>query len=418
MIFSQRIYWTILGYIVLILLTSGAGLWLIFSLRGIIIGTWLLLCSLLQIGGLVRHLNSFNRKVRLFFDAIEDRDNTFRYPEENVHTEQQLLHRSLNRINTLLAQNQIDFQKQEHFFQSLLEQVPNGIIAWDDMGKIKIVNGAALRLLNCDSLTHLHQLELLLQQEENKKRFSISQNKMKLQNETISLLSIQDIDDELTNKESESWNKLSHVLTHEIMNTIAPIVSLSQTLASYPELSAKAIRGLHIIQEQSERLMEFTESFRHLSYLPQPEKQTFSLSDLLSELKELLSTDFKVNQIAFTIECLPESISILGDKKQLSQVFLNLLKNSMQALEGCSQGAGTLSIHVEQKENIIIDIIDNGPGIPAEIQEKVFIPFYTTKTEGTGIGLSLCKEIIRRHDGHLFIEESQPGKTVFRIELP
>lgn len=416
MIFSQRIYWIIWGYILLILFTAGTGLWLICSLRGIIIGTLLILCSFLQIASLVARLNSFNRKIRLFLDAVENHDNMFYYPENKVSEQQQLLHRSLNRINALLAQTQTNYQKQEHFFQSLLEQVPSGIVAWDKSGKIKIANRAALHLLNRDSITHFHQLEQLLLKEENKKRFSISQSEIKLQNEQITLLSIQDIVEELNDKESESWNKLSHVLAHEIMNTIAPIISLSQTLASYPELSDKAIRGLHIIQEQSERLMEFTESFRHLSYLPQPEKQCFSLSHLLHKLKELLDSDFQENQITFTLYCSLESIFIIGDEKQLSQVFLNLLKNAMQALEGRSQGI--ISINVEQKEYVIIDITDNGVGIPAEIQEKVFIPFYTTKSEGTGIGLSLCKEIVRRHNGHLFIHESRFGKTVFRMELP
>lgn len=416
MIFSQRIYWIILGHIALILLTLGTGLWLVFSLRGIVIGSLLIVCALFQIGGLTTHLNSFNRKVRLFFDAVEDRDNTFYYPEQKVSKEQQLLNRSLNRINTLLAQSQIDYQKQEHFYRLLLEEVPSGVLAWDDSGKIRIANSAALSLLNCDSLTNYPQLELLLQQEESPKRFSISQNRIKLQEETITLLSIQDIGDQLSEKESESWNKLSHVLTHEIMNTIAPILSLSQTLSAYPELPEKAIRGLQIIHAQSERLMEFTESFRHLSYLPQPDKKPFSLSNLLLNLKELLHTDFQENRITFTLQCLPESISMEGDESQLSQVFLNLLKNAMQALEGNTRGI--ISISAEQNEQVTIYITDNGSGIPLEIQEKVFIPFFTTKAEGTGIGLSLCKEMIRRHEGHLTIHESRPGRTVFRIDLP
>ena len=200
------------------------------------------------------------------------------------------------------------------------------------------------------------------------------------------------------------------------MNTIAPIISLSQTLASYPEISEKGIRGLHIIQAQSERLMEFTESFRHLSYLPQPEKRLFSLSDLLHNLEELLQTNFQENNISFTLRCSPESIITEGDEKQLSQVFLNLLKNAMQALEGHPHGE--LSLQAEQNEHIVIDITDNGPGIPPEILDKVFIPFFTTKSEGTGIGLSLCKEIIRRHEGHLSVKESKAGKTIFHIELP
>ena len=404
MIFSRHIYWTILLRILLILATSGTGLWLIISQRGIIIGMLLIICSLFQIGGIVTYLNNINRKLRLFFDAIEDRDNTFSYPEQGINEEQQQLNRSLNRINALLAQTKMDYQKQEHFYRSLLEKVPNGIIAWNNSKKIIFVNNTALTLLNIESLTLYSQLENILQNEKN------------LQDETITLLSIQDIDDRLNENESESWSKLSHVLTHEIMNTIAPIISLSQTLASYPEISEKGIRGLHIIQAQSERLMEFTESFRHLSYLPQPEKRLFSLSDLLHNLEELLQTNFQENNISFTLRCSPEPMMTEGDEKQLSQVFLNLLKNAMQALEGHPHGE--LSLQAEQDEYIVIDITDNGPGIPPEIMDKVFIPFFTTKSEGTGIGLSLCKEIIRRHEGHLAIKESRAGKTVFHIELP
>ena len=306
MIFSRHIYWTILLRILLILATSGTGLWLIISQRGIIIGMLLIICSLFQIGGIVTYLNNINRKLRLFFDAIEDRDNTFSYPEQGINEEQQQLNRSLNRINALLAQTKMDYQKQEHFYRSLLEKVPNGIIAWNNSKKIIFVNNTALTLLNIESLTLYSQLENILQNEKNRKRLSLSQSQMKLQDETITLLSIQDIDDRLNENESESWSKLSHVLTHEIMNTIAPIISLSQTLASYPEISEKGIRGLHIIQAQSERLMEFTESFRHLSYLPQPEKRLFSLSDLLHNLEELLQTNFQENNISFTLRCSPE----------------------------------------------------------------------------------------------------------------
>lgn len=195
------------------------------------------------------------------------------------------------------------------------------------------------------------------------------------------------------------------------MNTIAPIISLSQTLSAYPDNSEKTLRGLHIIQAQSERLLEFTESFRRLSYLPQPERKRFSLTALLQNLQELLSTDFQENQIHFTLTCQPESIDMDGDANQLSQVLLNLLRNSMQALDGRTDGA--IEIYVYRDEHISIDITDNGPGIPDELQEKAFIPFFTTKSEGTGIGLSLCQQIIRNHNGHLSILESRPGKTVF-----
>lgn len=415
MIFSRHIYWTILLHIILILATSGTGIWLIVSLHGIVIGILLIICSLFQIGGLVNRLNSFNKKLRLFFDAIEDKDNMLYFPESNVSKEQEILNRSLNRINSLLAKSQTAYSKQEHFYRSLLEEIPSGVLAWDSSGKIIMVNSAAQTLLGCQQLVKYNQLESILQEKEKKEKLCLSQNQMKLQGETITILSIKDISDELNDKESESWNKLSHVLTHEIMNTIAPIISLSQTLSTYPDNSEKMLRGLQIIQTQSERLLEFTESFRHLSYLPQPEKKLFSLTAILQNLQELLSSNFKENHIVFNLTCQPESIEMKGDGNQLSQVLLNLIKNSMQALEGRTDGA--IEIYARQDERISIDIIDNGPGIPDEWQEKVFIPFFTTKSEGSGIGLSLCKQIIRNHNGHLSILQSRPGKTVFHIDI-
>lgn len=416
MIFSKHIYVVILAYILLILAISGAGMWMILSKTGIIIGGLLILCSFFLIGALTHRLNTLNRKIRLFFDAVQDKENILLFPEENVSQEQKLLNRSLNRINSLLLQTKVEYQKQEHFYHSLLQEVPSGVLAWDRSGKIVIANSAALHLLKCNQLSNSQQVERLLTNREIYNHLSISRNQMTLQGEVFTLLSIKDIQDELSDKESESWSKLTHVLTHEIMNTIAPVISLSQTLSLYSDMNEKAKQGLSIIQGQSERLMEFTESFRHLSYMPQPEKKPFLLNELVRKLEILLETDFRENQITFSVQCHPLSIEINGDENQLSQVFLNLLKNAMQALEGRTDGA--ISLRVSQTEHILIEIADNGIGIPEELQEKVFIPFFTTKSEGTGIGLSLCKQIIRQHQGHLSIGISQPGKTIFIIELP
>lgn len=416
MLFSKHIYVVILAYILLILAISGAGMWMILSKTGIIIGGLLILCSFFLIGALTHRLNTLNRKIRLFFDAVQDKENILLFPEENVSQEQKLLNRSLNRINSLLLQTKVEYQKQEHFYHSLLQEVPSGVLAWDRSGKIVIANSAALHLLKCNQLSNSQQVERLLTNREIYNHLSISRNQMTLQGEVFTLLSIKDIQNELSDKESESWSKLTHVLTHEIMNTIAPVISLSQTLSLYSDMNEKAKQGLSIIQGQSERLMEFTESFRHLSYMPQPEKKPFLLNELVRKLEILLETDFRENQITFSVQCHPLSIEINGDENQLSQVFLNLLKNAMQALEGRTDGV--ISLRVSQTEHILIEIADNGIGIPEELQEKVFIPFFTTKSEGTGIGLSLCKQIIRQHQGHLSIGISQPGKTIFIIELP
>lgn len=419
MLFSRRIYFIILFHLLLILFTAGTGLWMILSHTGFIIGGLLLLCSLFQIGGLTRQLNGFNRRIKLFFDAVEDRENMLYFPEQDVSREQALLNRSLNRINDLLTQTKTENQRQEHFYRSLLEEVPIGILAWNASGRIIVANSAVFSLLGCSFFPNREQVEQLLNSKESRQRLSISRRQMVLQEEVVTLVSLKDISDELTDKESESWNKLTHVLTHEIMNTIAPVLSLSQTLSTYPALPEKAVRGLSIIREQSERLMEFTESFRHLSYLPRPEVKRFSLTALLRNLETLLQTDFEHRQLSFSLQCPPDDLFIEADENQLSQVLLNLLRNAMQALESCTDSTGIICLRAARNNHhLLIEITDNGPGILPELQEKVFIPFFTTKTEGTGIGLSLCQQIIRQHGGHLTIRESRPGQTTFSIDLP
>lgn len=168
MLFSRHIYWTILGHILFILVTSGTGLWLIISQQGVVIGILLVICSLFQIGRLVNKLNSFNQKLRLFFDAIEDKDNMLYFPENNVSREQEMLNRSLNRINTLLIRTQAEYSKQEHFYRSLLEEVPSGVLAWDSSGKIMMANSAALTLLGCQQLAQYDQLKPILQEKRRK----------------------------------------------------------------------------------------------------------------------------------------------------------------------------------------------------------------------------------------------------------
>lgn len=343
------------------------------------------------------------------------------------------LSHSLNRINELLATAKSDSRKQEKFYYSLLEEIPSGVIAWNSEGKIILANSMALLLLGFEQLIFVRQLKQrypeirdFLQQNKiqkpavihsiGKRQLSLSLNYMKLESETITLLAIKDISNELSEKESESWSKLTRVLTHEIMNTIAPIVSLAQTLSARPQTDEKITRGLNVIREQSERLMEFTESYRHLSCLPEPVKETFSLTTALHNLGILLQSDFEMAHIRFTLRSTPNDITVEGDEKQLSQVFLNLLKNSIQALEGETEGE--IEINLTQCEKLRIHITDNGKGIPIGLQEKIFVPFFTTKTEGMGIGLSLCQQIIKKHEGNFYLQESQKGKTVFVIEWP
>ena len=411
MVFSKHLYMVILSYILLIIAVAGAGIALIITHTALILGCLFLIISLFFIRALVKQLNKFNAKIRIFLDAMEDKESMILFNEQSADKEMNALSHSLNRINELLATTKSQSRVQENFYHSLLEEVPNGVLAWNSEKRVLFVNGAALRLLGVESIIFLRQLEeqypilkdfithgnvenSFLLQSNSKKQLSLSMNRMKLNSETITLLAIKDISNELNEKESESWNKLS----------------------LRPGTDEKVIRGLGVIREQSERLMEFTESYRRLSYMPEPKKKRFSLTNSLHNLGLLLQSDFENAHIHFILRSTPSDIYIEGDEKQLSQVFLNLLKNSMQSLEGKTDGQIEVTLEVTNK--LYIRLLDNGRGIPMELQEKIFVPFFTTKTEGTGIGLSLCRQIIKRHGGNFYLQESRQGKTIFVIEWP
>ena len=221
-------------------------------------------------------------------------------------------------------------------------------------------------------------------------------------------------DRELHCKEYESWDKLMHVLTHEIMNSIAPVVSLSGTLLSYfrtkdaPKSSGeitdatirKTIRGLDTIKSQGQTLMHFTESYRQFAYLKQPEPEPFPLTYLLQNLQTLYLPDMQRQHIDFSLVLFQPEITVHADEKLLSQVLINLLKNAMQ------------------KNQLLIRVTDNGPGVPSDLIEDIFVPFFTTKATGSGIGLSLSRQIIRMHGGELSVASLPYRETCFTVSLP
>lgn len=238
-------------------------------------------------------------------------------------------------------------------------------------------------------------------------------------------------DRELHRKEYESWDKLMRVLTHEIMNSIAPVVSLSGTLLSYfrtkdaPKSSGeitdvtirKTIRGLDTIKSQGQTLMHFTESYRQFAYLKQPEPKLFPLTYLLQNLQTLYLPDMQRLHIGFSLVLFQPEITVHADEKLLSQVLINLLKNAMQALEGQADGKIRMEVDTE-KNQLLIRVTDNGPGVPSDLIEDIFVPFFTTKATGSGIGLSLSRQIIRMHGGELSVASQPYRETCFTVSLP
>lgn len=450
--FSIRLYVRILMYVAAILAAAALGTWLVLSGRAVILGVLCLGATLALVGALVGFLNRSNRQVQRFLEALQDGEVMAFFPRKGRSPEENTLYTVFNRVNEQLAALKMENSRQAHFYRALVEQIPSGVVSWDDTGRVRVANEAALRLLGREVLPSTDQLEQAIPDFERLRRemagagsallkipdgrtmrpLSAAYRRIVQEGEAIHILTLKDIGRELSEKETQSWDKLTHVLTHEIMNSIAPIVSLSGTLLSYYERRDKScpagevsertirktIRGLQTVRAQGQSLMRFTESYRRLSYVQPPVVRLFSFNRLAENLHLLLQADLERRFIAFTLRCTPEVLSIEADEELLSQVLLNLLKNSIQALE---EVAGEKSICLEAVRSageVRIEVTDNGPGIAKELQEDIFVPFFTTKATGSGIGLSLSRQIIRMHGGDLTVVSEPYVRTRFTIAWP
>lgn len=448
--FSYRLYVKIIFNIILILLLCGGGVILIVFRWAIIIGIFLLIWAILQTRHLVNLLNYTNKRIAFFFDTIKDDGIQGYYPEQHVSTEEQLMNHTFNRINRIIAENKLQNRKQELFYKALLEHIPSGILAWDEQGKILLANRATLQLLGCSYLNHIRQIEekypefrqvttpqdsrylsdIRIDSGQGSRQLAIVRSHMVLQEQQITLLSLQDIREQLDEKESESWVRLTHVLTHEIMNSIAPITSLSETLSSYFETNGvaknkeelsdqtiqKTIKGLAIVKRRGKSLLHFAESYRKLTFIPPPVIRPFSFAELTDHLHHLFQPELAAGNIRLEIEIVPRNLTINADEELLSQVIINLIKNALQALE--DQPTGIIRLDARQSGQTLIEVTDNGKGIPPGILKDIFVPFFTTKKAGSGIGLSLSRQIIHLHGGELTATSIPGQETRFSISLP
>jgi signal transduction histidine kinase len=258
---------------------------------------------------------------------------------------------------------------------------------------------------------------------------SLKATSFKMQTDELLLLSVQDIRNELDEKELDSWMKLIRVLMHEIMNSIAPITSLSESLSKLftvdgtlvlrEQIDEKTIsttaRGLGVIGEQGNGLIQFVESYRKLTRVPKPDQKIFKVEELVNRMKVLYSSLENSDRVKLAVVVNPPELELFADENLISQVLLNLLKNALEALNGRTDGLIRIMVKVGKNNRPEITVADNGSGIPDEIMEQVFVPFFTTRENGSGIGLSLSRQIMRVHGGSLQVR-SVPGKeTVFSM---
>ncbi len=391
---------------------------------------------------LIRKLYRRNaQKVAFMFDAIDNADYAFKYATSGRFSNDRLVNNSLNRITKILFQAKADAIQKEKYYELIMNSITTGIIVVDDKGYIYQTNNEALRLLGLSVFTHTKQLRrideglesLILNIQPGDKHqttftnergivhLSIRVSEMTLQDKHVRIIAINDINSELDDKEIDSWIRLTRVLTHEIMNSITPITSLSDTLLSIHGDANKEIRnGLDVISTTGKSLISFVESYRKFTHIPEPHPSLFYVRKFSERMVELAKHHNNYPNITVNINVEPDDLIVYADENLISQVVLNLLKNAMQAI-GKEQQDGLIEVkaYCNEEESVFIEISNNGPTIPPEEAEHIFIPFFTTKEGGSGVGLSISRQIMRLSGGSITLKSSPATqKTTFILTFP
>lgn len=369
-------------------------------------------------------------KIDFMSDALDSGESAFRYSED--HWSDRRLNRSLNRLRSIFEAEKSDIREWERYFGIMLDHVQSGVIVIDG-DKIDYSNVIARGFLGMSDISSLRQIERISPELANAFRsasetesrasfvsergtvqFSISACTARLHGKDVSIVTFNDITREMENNESESWTRLIRVLTHEIMNTVTPIASLSsalsQNLDAYDTEDVRSALGT--ISSSSEGLISFVQSYRSLTHIAAPVRKAFYLRDLVNDSVTIAQANWPSARVSY--HELSEDIILYADYGQISQVMNNLIKNAVQA------GASDIDItaSIDKRERTVINVANNGEPISETGREQIFVPFYTTKgVSGTGVGLSLCRQIIRLNGGTINLTSSTHEATVFTIVL-
>ena len=369
----------------------------------------LLLVAVVGYIRLYRHYRRNIKKVTFLFDAIDNGDFSFNFPTEKGFKEDKILHKSLNRIKLFLQHTREEQMDREKYYEQILNAVDTGILVVDSHDNILQHNQAALRLLDTDVLTHMNQVKGKLKDEHLAKH----ETQAMLKDKHVRIIALSDVSHELSNQEVDSWIKLIRVLTHEIMNTITPVTSLSETLLTRVTEDKDLKQGLETIHKTGTELLAFVNNYRRFTHVPQPQPALFYVEPFLERMALLCNHEVE-------ILVSPKDLLVYADESLLSHVVTNLLKNAVEAFNGQEKLIFIrLKAYANAQESIIIDVSNNAGLIPEDVASHIFIPFFTTKPEGSGIGLSLSRQIMRVSGGSLSLHQDKAqGITTFRIIIP
>ena len=369
------------------------------------------------------------RKVAYMLDALEDKELNFRFDEHRLIGRR--FNKTLNRLRGIFDKERHEIIEQEKYYGLMLDHVKTGVAVIEPDGRVNYCNNTALALLGIATFGHIRQLRTVSESlytafqtitdaseerasyynESGKMTIALTASKARIGRNEVKVIAFNDISGEMAENEQQSWSKLIRVLTHEIMNTVTPIASLSETLLKFGNVDEEVRSGLDTISQSSRGLIKFVESYRNLTRVAPPVKKAFYFRELAERVINLTSEQAVISGASCTYAEKSEDIILYADEGQLTQILINLVKNAIQA----DARNIIISAEINLYEHIIINVSNDGRPISKESQEEIFVPFYTTKQEGTGIGLSLSRQIMRMHNGTLNLTRSDRNGTVFTL---
>ena len=346
------------------------------------------------------------KKVVFLFDALDNGDYTFRFPENGKYDDDKLMNASLNRVKEILRHARDEQIEREKYFELIIDSVDTGILVLDDgRGVVLRCNKAALKLLQMEVVTHVNQIKDRLES------LSVRDAYTTLKGRRVRIVAISDIKGELANQEIDSWVKLIRVLTHEIMNTITPIVSLSEVMLTQAESGRKA--ELEVINRTSKELVRFVENYRKFTHVPTPVPQLFYVKPFLERMARLAEQRMRPG-CSVGVDVSPEDLLVYADEGLIGRVVSNLLKNAVEAVGG--DGSVSVRAYTGDDDKVVVDVTDDGEPIPDDVAAHVFVPFFTTKKDGSGVGLSISRQIMRVSNGTIQLVQDRCNKlTTFRL---
>ncbi len=440
----NRFYINILVRIFLVVITCMLFVFFIERDDNILTTLFIAFLVILQTVLLIKYVNTTNKELAEFLIHLHQEDTSVVFSKENIEKTFKGLRTSFDKINAKIKKIKTEKEQQEYYFKYLIENIETGLIGINEYNEIEFVNNQAKvffkkrnrKLINIDRLDEdfkaivrkLRPSESsVLKKVIDSKLYHLAFNcsEFKIGEKKIKLFTIQDVRNEIESSEIESWQKLTSVLTHEMMNSITPITSLAHAikkyvhndngLKNYKEINNELIidiaENADIIENRGKRLLEFINNYRSVSKLPKPKFESISIKSFLQNIIQLFEKDLKKGKIDAVINNVSDDLELIADKGMIEQVLINLIKNSIEAFTNITEPKIELCSFIDKNGKIQIQVIDNGNGIKEDSLHDVFIPFYTTKENGTGIGLSISRQIMKLHKGSININSEPDVKT-------